>query len=69
MDQEDLGGARAGKELDALRKRRVERGRLRRPGNNEGAVRGVPSRKQFEIVLENRVGLLSPEARGAGSSV
>jgi hypothetical protein len=62
-DRDELGKASTWEEADALLKKRVDRGDFVVRGMTKAEFDALPAEKQVEILLENRIELLTPEAR------
>lgn len=62
-DRDELGKASTWEEADALLKKRLERGHFVVRGMTTAEFEALPAEKQMEVLLENRIELLTPEAR------
>jgi len=62
-DRQELGKASTWEEADELLKKRVERGDFVVRGMTKAEFEALPADKQLEVLLENRIELLTPEAR------
>jgi len=62
-DRDELGKASTWEEADALLKKRVDRGDFVVRGMTNAEFEARSADKQMQVLLENRIELLTPEAR------
>jgi len=62
-DRDELGKASSWEEAEELLKKRIDRGDFVVRGMTKAEFEALPAEKQMEVLLENRIELLTPEAR------